>query len=98
MAVLVNCQLRFYPEKREEASVFFKRILPDTRAYEGCQGLHWTENIEDPSHIEFFSLWDSKEQYDKYLQWRQDSGVMEESEAFLDGDPVWRFFRVDQTY
>ena len=41
---------------------------------------------------DFFSLWESKEKYDTYLQWRMDSGVMEESAEFLDGEPVWRFF------
>ena len=47
---------------------------------------------------EFFSLWEIKEKYDTYLQWRMDSGVMEESAEFLDGEPVWRFFNVENSY
>ena len=43
-------------------------------------------------------MWESKDHYDTYLQWRMGSGTMEESEAFLDGEPVWRFFNVEQTY
>ena len=98
MAVIVNLQFSTQPGKREQAVAFLDKILPDTRSYDGCQWLHSTTNIEDENKWEFFSLWESKEKYDTYLQWRMDSGVMEESAEFLDGEPVWRFFNIENSY
>ena len=33
-------------------------------------------------------MWDNKEKYDTYLQWRMESGIMKETEVFMDGEPV----------
>ena len=98
MAVIVNLQFSIQPGKRDQAVLFLDKILPDTRSYDGCQWLHSTTSIEDVNKWEFFSLWESKEKYDTYLQWRMDSGVMEESTEFLAGEPVWRFFNVENSY
>ena len=96
MAVIVNLQISTQPDKRGEAAVFFDRILPDTRSYDGCQWLYRTTNIEDENKWEFFSLWESKEKYHAYLQWRAETGVS--MREFLDGEPVLRFFNVENSY
>ena len=68
-------------------------ILKETRSYEGCHAVYFVQNQDDPSNLEFFSKWDSKQHYDNYLQWRIDSGVMEEvANKYLDGEPLWRYF------
>ena len=68
-------------------------ILKETRSYEGCHAVYFIQNQDDPSNLEFFSKWDSKQHYDNYLQWRIDSGVMEEvANKYLDGEPLWRYF------
>ena len=43
-------------------------------------------------------MWESKKKYDTYLQWRVETGVMKEAEAFLDSEPVWGFFNVELSY
>ncbi len=98
MAVIVNLQISTQPGKRGQAAVFLDKILPDTRSYDGCQWLYSTTNIEDENKWEFFSLWESKEKYDAYLQWRAETGVVEEMGEFLDGEPVFRFFNVENSY
>ena len=73
MAVIVNVQFSIQPGKREQAVAFLDKNLPDTRSYDGCQWLYSATDIEDENKWEFFSLWESKEKYDTYLQWRMDS-------------------------
>ena len=98
MAVIVNLQFSTQPGKRELAIAFFDKNLPDTRSYDGCHWLHSTSDVEDERKWEFFSMWESKEKYDTYFQLRMESGVMEEAAAFMDGEPIWRFFNVEQSY
>tara|TARA_B100000959_G_scaffold237535_1_gene256912 strand:- start:582 stop:911 length:330 start_codon:yes stop_codon:yes gene_type:complete len=88
----VNLQLKIKQGLESECVTEVNKILPDTRSFDGCHALYFVQNQEDLSNLEFFSKWDSKEHYDKYVQWRVDSGVMEELDKYFDGEPVWRFF------
>ncbi|MBB81909.1 MAG: hypothetical protein CMN02_14385 [Roseibacillus sp.] len=64
-----------------------------TRAYEGCHAVYFVQNQDDPSNLEFCSKWDSRQHYENYLQWRIDSGILEDvSNRYGDGEPVWRYF------
>jgi quinol monooxygenase YgiN len=98
MAVIVNLQITLDPTKKEEAIAFIDRNLPDTRASEGCQWLYRTENPEDSNKLEFFSMWDSREHQERYLQWRQETGFMSEFEPYLAEAPVFRYLTVEKSY
>ena len=98
MAVIVHLQITLDPIKKEEAIAFLDRNLPDTRAYEGCQWLYRTENPEDSNKLEFFSMWDSREHQERYLQWRQETGFMSEFEPYLTEAPVFRYLNIEKTY
>ena len=70
-----------------------KGAYPVTRAYDGCKGINLTLNVDDSRNFVMTETWDSKEHYEKYLQWRVESGVMGAfSSKFLDEEPVWRYF------
>lgn len=94
MAIIVNLKLSNQPEKREQAVNFFNWILPGTRSYDGFHWLYSTTNIEDKN----FSMWDSKEKYDAYLQWRVETGVMKEAEEFMDSEPIFSFSKIENSY
>ena len=98
MAIIVNLKLSNQPEKREQAVNFFNRILPGTRSYDGCHWLYSTTNIKDKNKWEFFSMWDSKETYDVYLQWRVETGVMKKAEEFMDSEPLFSFSKIEKSY
>ena len=42
--VLLEIQVR--PEALDEMKAFLKKLLPDIRAYDGCQGLDVSGNLE----------------------------------------------------
>ena len=91
MAVIVNLQLSLQPHERNAALAFMDRILPDTRSYDGCYWLYSATNIEDESKLEIFSMWDSKDKYDSYVQWTLDTGVALEFANYLDEEPKSSF-------
>jgi|TARA_S200000501_G_C20352840_1_gene538378 quinol monooxygenase YgiN len=91
--IFVNLQLKVKNGLESEFIEELNIILKETRSYEGCHAVYFIQNQDDPSNLEFFSKWDSKQHYDNYLQWRIDSGVMEEvANKYLDGEPLWRYF------
>jgi quinol monooxygenase YgiN len=92
MSVVVLLDFRVKPEVLEESLQFFKKILVDTRAYAGCEGVDVYNNADDPTNIIFYERWQSKELYQKYLAWRTESGFMETFGAKLAGAPTIRYF------
>ena len=48
------------------------------------------QDQEDPAKIIVVEVWETKEQYDKYLEWRTERGDMEVLGTMLE-NPSWRF-------
>jgi quinol monooxygenase YgiN len=70
----------------------FKEILPDTRAYDGCQGVEVVENQDESGNVILIETWDSREKYDKYLGWRVETGLLDRLGPMLDGAPSVSYF------
>ena len=91
--VFVNLQLKIKKGLESEFIDELNVLLKETRSYEGCHAVYFIQNQDDPSNLEFCSKWDSRQHYEKYLQWRIESGVLEETaKKYADGEPVWRYF------
>ena len=64
-----------------------------------CDALYMTENIDIPNQVEFISIWDSKEHYDTYLNWRDETGLLDEmAEKYLESDPIFRFLNLEKEF
>lgn len=70
----------------------FKAILPDTRAFDGCIGVDVYQNQDDSDVIVLVEQWDSKPHYEKYLGWRQETGLLDQLGQAIDGPPSIRYF------
>ena len=68
-----------------------------TRTFEGFQTIDLTYNVEDPSNWVITELWDSKEDYQKYLQFRQEDGTLDEVASVCTGAPSVRIFDIVET-
>ncbi len=91
MATLVHLEANAKPEHTQDVIDLLKLRLPETRAYDGCQEI--TPYLNEDGHtFVFIELWDSKTKYEKYLTWRQETGVFDELVAMLQGEPNIRFF------
>ncbi len=96
MSVIVLLEIHVKPEAVNEVKAMLKKILPDTRAYAGCQGIDIYGNMDDPSTLVFYERWASRDHYQKYLAWRTETGAVDQLSAKLTAPPSIRYFdRVD---
>jgi quinol monooxygenase YgiN len=96
MSTVVLLEIQVKPEAVDEMKALLKKILPDTRAYEGCQGLDLYGNLYDTGNLVFYERWDSRQHYEKYLAWRTETGVADQLVAMLAASPSIGYFeRVD---
>ncbi len=93
MSIVVLLEFHVKADAVEDAKQFFKKILPDTRAFAGCEGLDVYTNVDDPTSFVFQERWQSKEHYEKYFAWRTANGSMEAFGAKLAGAPSVRYFK-----
>ena len=59
----------------ETMKKFLKEIVPDTRAYDGCEKILVYNNVEDPTNIVIYEIWKSREYHENYVKWRFETGV-----------------------
>ena len=68
-----------------------------TRTFHGVQTIDLTYNVEDPSNWVITELWDTKEEYQKYLQFRQEDGTLDEVASVCRDAPSVRIFDIVET-
>jgi quinol monooxygenase YgiN len=92
MSVLFILELTIEPEKVDEYLAQFPDLLPDTRAFDGCEEITVHQNEDDPTDVVLLERWASKEQHEKYTAWRQERGDLERLSRGLAGPPKTRYY------
>ena len=96
MSVLVLVEAQVKPEDISEMKSYMTEILPDTRAYDGCQRIDLYFNTEDMGGMVLVEHWDSRAHYEKYRAWRDGTGFLDRIGTMLVGPPSLRYFeRID---
>ena len=67
-----------------------------TRAFDGCQNINLTLNVENPHKYVLTEVWDSKEHYEKYLAFRTQDGTVELIGSVCDEGPTIRIFDITE--
>ena len=79
----------------------FTKLLTEkfklTKTFDGFQTIELTYNVEDPNNWVITELWDSKADYEKYLQFRQEDGTLDEVASVCTGAPSVRIFDIVDT-
>ncbi len=91
MAIMVKVEATVDPERVSEAIEFLREKFPETRAYSGCQDVTAFLNDDGKTFV-FVEHWDSKEHFEKYMTWRQESGTFGVFLGMLEGEIDVRFF------
>ena len=73
---------------------FFRSILPETRAYEGCTSVDVLHNSDDADNVVVVEVWETREQYQEYLAWQRERGTSGRLIEGLAEPPVIRHFDV----
>lgn len=90
MPVLVLVEARTRPEHTDTMIQGLARGLPGTRRAEGCRSIDvYLE--EDGRTVVAVESWDSKDHYQSYLEWREESGALKAMEALLEAPLHIRF-------
>ena len=96
MSVLVLLEVQVKPEDISNFKSYMAEIIPDTRTYDGCQGIDVYFNTEDTISMIAVEKWDSRTHYEKYHTWRKETGVLDKIGSMLSGPPNTRYFeRID---
>ena len=87
MSVRVVAEFPAAQGKLEDLIASLKVALTDTRAFEGCQGI---ESLLDADRetIVLLEDWRSFEDYDRYLAWRVETGMLDLLDQLLAGGRV----------
>ena len=91
MATLVTLECTVRADSVEKIIAFMQKLLPDTRNYDGCQGINPYLD-QDSRTLLMVEYWDSKTHYENYLAWRQETGALEQLAEMIEGAPSIRFF------
>jgi quinol monooxygenase YgiN len=51
-----------------------------------------TRNQDDPTNFIFVEQWDSRQHYERYFAWRQETGVLDQLAGMIRGQASFRFF------
>ncbi len=92
MSVTVILAFSVQPERAEEFKLVLKGLLPDTRAYDGCQSVDVYQDQDNPGQIQLIENWESKAHQQRYQAWREETHVAEVVGPFMSGEPTFRFF------
>ena len=92
MAINVSVDLSIKPERLDEFIGILRGALPDTRKRKGFQSISVHRGEEGSGRIFLWERWDTRPEYDAYLNWRMETGFMEALGPFLGGDPVFSYF------
>ncbi len=74
-----------------------KKAFEVTRAFDGCQGIDLAYNTENPKNWIFTEVWDSKQHYEKYLQFRTEDGTLDAVASLCEDAPSIRIFDIIPT-
>ncbi|ORU89895.1 MAG: antibiotic biosynthesis monooxygenase [Cycloclasticus sp. symbiont of Poecilosclerida sp. M] len=91
MSIDVTLDLQVSEENRAGLISMMEAILPDTRAYKGCQYVLVTSNEDNPLNIVLLEKWDTRAEHEAYLAWRGERGDLEKLGALLTAPPVFKY-------
>lgn len=88
MSVTVLFDFTVKPEVLEEMKTAMKGSLAETRAYDGCEGVHVEQDLDNENRIVMIEHWASKEHHEKYFAWRTETGFVGKMMELVTGPPV----------
>ena len=87
MAVTSILDMHFKPDSIDEVPAILRRILEETRGFDGCLGVTVIEDKDDPTHLIAVEQWESLEKDAAYRQWRAGDGAATDLPGLLAGAP-----------
>jgi quinol monooxygenase YgiN len=93
MSIFVMREGQIQSDKIADMKSYLIQTVPETRSYDGCQGIDVYFNIENPGNMVVLQQWESRDHFDRYLQWREETGVVARSVSMLTEPIGTRYFK-----
>jgi quinol monooxygenase YgiN len=71
---------------------YIAKLLPETRAYNGCINIDIYEDNSKKGSFVFYENWSNINSYEAYLEYRENQGVMEEIGSMLINSPEITYY------
>ena len=94
MSTILIVEAKIKPEKIDDVKPVFEELLPDTRNFDGCEGINVCFDQDDSNKLVLVEKWVSKERYEKYHHWRVETGTLQKLRELLDGPPSRTFLEI----
>jgi quinol monooxygenase YgiN len=94
MPVTVIVNLTFRPGRVADGVAELKRILPDTRSFDGIASLDVVRDQADPDRVALIEQWQARENQERYMDWRNETGTLVALGEMLAGPPEVTYFDV----
>jgi len=94
MSTIVILEADVKEGQKEELLMLLSQYLPETRKYKGFIDIS-IHTEKKKNHVLFYEKWESVEDYESYLQWRTETGVMKILGAMFSSPPLIRYFNTE---
>ena len=91
MSMMVLLEGKAKADAIETLKTALPTLFPDTRAYEGCEGITAYVN-GDGRTVVFVEYWETQAHYERYLAWRTETGAIANLASMLEAPPSIRHF------
>ncbi|MCE4268750.1 putative quinol monooxygenase [Rhodococcus globerulus] len=95
MTISAILDLRLKKESLATACEVVGRILTETRAFEGCEGVDVLIDADDETHWLCFEKWSTAEADAAYREWRAGPGMIKDLGPLLAGAPGLAKYTLD---
>jgi quinol monooxygenase YgiN len=92
VSVTVTLQFQVKPDRVDDVIDFIRKALPETRSYAGFESIVLHQHADDPTKFLFYEQWAARSNYDAYLAWRTETGVLGQLSEMLAGEPSFDFY------
>ena len=92
MSLTALLELKFKEESLDDAKTVMQRVLAETRAFDGCDGVDVLVDKADPTRFLAVERWASAEADTKYREWRAGDGAPVDLGPLLAGAPSLTFY------
>lgn len=91
MSITVMLEATLKKNKLTELQNLLEKYLPQTREQKGFQNIDIYRQ-DDSNKVIFYSIWDTKKDYENYLNWRIETGVMNILAEVFETEPAIKFY------
>lgn len=91
MSITVMLNIKIKKDSQKEFEELMKTKLVQTRQYKGFQKIKIYKD-EGSNNVVFYSIWDSKKDYENYFNWRMETGVLTKIATLSESEPQISFF------